>query len=72
MGPCSSKACVVLSKVISSWQHHFLADCAVAVFSYTHTIASIMLQGLVIWQVLHLLISYIFSQVKFPTAESAW
>lgn len=37
----------------------FFAVCGVALFSCTRAIASIMLRGLVIWQFLHLLISYV-------------
>lgn len=60
-GAHSSKAHIVLSEVIRSWQHLFLAVCGGGLFSCTHTIASIMLQGVAIWQVLHLFISYLSS-----------
>lgn len=60
-GADSSRACIILYEVIRSLQHLFLAVCGGVLFSCIHTIASIMLQGFVIWQVLHLFISYVSS-----------
>lgn len=60
-GACSSRAHIILSEVTRSWQHLFLVVCGVTLFSCTHTIASITLQGFVIWQVSHLFISYLSS-----------